>query len=704
MPCAGLPGRPCCTWPTGKVPAKRKQAYPYRTIRTRCAGSAGTSPTHPMTKRPHDSQPLAGNASTPDAGGPDLPLAADTLYRTLVEAVQDYAIFTLDEGGHVSSWNKGAARIKGYRREEILGKHFSHFYTPDAVARRWPDAELKAAAELGRFEDEGWRVRKDGSRFWANVIITALRDADGRLIGFGKVTRDLTEQRRAAEALRQSEESLRLLVEGVKDYALFMLDPGGHIVSWNSGASYIKGYRRDEIIGRHFSLFYPQEDIAAGKPARHLDLARRAGRIEDEGWRVRKDGSLFWANVTLTAVYDDSRALRGFAKVTRDMSERRRREELERSSQRLNEFLATLSHELRNPLAPVRSALTAMRLAPGDGALANQSLALIERQVTHLSRLVDDLLDIGRITSGRIELRTAPVELDEILALAIEGARPALDAKSQRVDVQGAPGTIHLDADKTRLVQVLQNLVLNASKFSPPGTVVTIATAVQNRTLEIRVTDQGRGISPHALDDIFQLFVQESRPGTDVQGGLGIGLSLCRSLVELHGGTIAASSAGPGLGSTFTVRLPLPAARRSDNAHHAALPAAGQDKADLQVQRILLVDDNRDAADSLAMLLEMCGHEVTIAYDGSEALHVAPRCRPHIALIDLAMPGMDGFEVVRAMRGVAGTEATRFVALTGFGQPTDRQQTEAAGFDAHLVKPVELETLFSTIARLRQPG
>ncbi|SPA01722.1 two-component regulatory system protein; signal transduction histidine kinase ATPase [Cupriavidus taiwanensis] len=656
-----------------------------------------------MTRRSDDPQPLAGNASSPEASGPDYPNAADTPYRTLVEAVQDYAIFTLDVGGHVSSWNKGAARIKGYRREEILGKHFSQFYTPDAVARRWPDAELKAAAELGRFEDEGWRVRKDGSRFWANVIITALRDAEGRLIGFGKVTRDLTEQRRAAEALRQSEESLRLLVEGVKDYALFMLDPGGHIVSWNSGASYIKGYRRDEIIGRHFSLFYPQEDIAAGKPARHLDLARRAGRVEDEGWRVRKDGSLFWANVTLTAVYDDSRALRGFAKVTRDMSERRRREELERSSQRLNEFLATLSHELRNPLAPVRSALTAMRLAPGDGALANQSLALIERQVTHLSRLVDDLLDIGRITSGRIELRTGPVELDEIIGLAIEGARPALDAKSQRVDVQGAPGTIRMDADRTRLVQVMQNLVLNASKFSPPGTVVTIATAVQNRTLEIRVTDQGRGISPHALEDIFQLFVQESRPGTDVQGGLGIGLSLCRSLVELHGGTIAATSAGPGLGSTFTLRLPLPAARQPDDAHGAGLPATGQAKADLQVQRILLVDDNRDAADSLAMLLEMCGHEVTIAYDGSEALHVAPRCRPHIALIDLAMPGMDGFEVVRAMRGVAGTESTRFVALTGFGQPADRQHTETAGFDAHLVKPVELETLFGTIARLRQP-
>jgi PAS domain S-box-containing protein len=656
-----------------------------------------------MTRRPDDPQPRAGNASSQEAGGPDDRPAADTPYRTLVESVQDYAIFTLDVDGHVSSWNKGAARIKGYRREEILGKHFSQFYTPDAVARRWPDAELKAAAELGRFEDEGWRVRKDGSRFWANVIITALRDADGRLIGFGKVTRDLTEQRRAAEALRQSEESLRLLVEGVKDYAIFMLDPGGHIVSWNSGASYIKGYRRDEIIGQHFSLFYPQEDIAAGKPARHLELARRAGRIEDEGWRVRKDGSLFWANVTLTVVYDESRALRGFAKVTRDMSERRRREELERSSQRLNEFLATLSHELRNPLAPVRSALTAMRLAPEDGALANKSLALIERQVTHLSRLVDDLLDIGRITSGRIELRTGLVEFSEIIALAIEGARPALDAKAQRVDVQGPPGTVRMDADKTRLVQVMQNLVLNASKFSPPGTVVTILTTVQNRTLEVRVTDQGRGISPHAIEEIFQLFVQESRPGTDVHGGLGIGLSLCRSLVELHGGTIAATSAGPGLGSTFSVRLPLPAAHQSDASRGTTLPATGQARPDPQAQRILLVDDNRDAADSLAMLLEMCGHEVTIAYDGSEALHVAPRCRPHIALIDLAMPGMDGFEVVRAMRCVPGTESTRFIALTGFGQPADRQHTEAAGFDAHLVKPVELETLFGTIARLRQP-
>lgn len=663
-----------------------------------------------MKKAPADPQDLAGTARGQAAGpvSAEIPagaprdaqadLSADASYRTLVESIQDYAIFTLDVDGHVSSWNKGAARIKGYTREEILGKHFSQFYTPDAIARHWPGAELKAAAEMGRFEDEGWRVRKDGTRFWANVVITALRNADGRLIGFGKVTRDMTEQRRNAEALRQSEETLRLLVEGVKDYAVFMLDPGGHVISWNSGASYIKGYRRDEIIGRHFSVFYPPEDVAAGKPARHLERARRGGRIEDEGWRVRKDGSLFWANVTLTAVYDESRALRGFAKVTRDMSERRRREELERSSQRMNEFLATLSHELRNPLAPVRSALGAMRLAPGDDSVAEKSLRLIERQVGHLSRLVDDLLDIGRITSGRIELRTEPVEFNEIVALGIEAALPALEAKSQRVDVQTHASAIPMNADKTRLVQVMQNLMLNASKFSPPGSSIAIVTTMQKRTLLIQVIDQGRGIAPEALEDIFNLFVQESRPGTDTQGGLGIGLSLCRSLVELHGGTIAASSAGPGLGSTFTLRLPLPASHENTRPQPSR-PAAQA----LQAQRILLVDDNRDAADSLAMLLEMCGHEVTIAYDGAEALHVAPRCRPQIALIDLAMPGMDGFEVVQAMRGVAGTEQTHFVALTGFGQPADRKQTEKAGFDAHLVKPVELETLFGTIARLQHP-
>nr|WP_315597098.1 PAS domain S-box protein [uncultured Cupriavidus sp.] len=613
-------------------------------------------------------------------------------YRTLVETITDYAIFSLDATGHITSWNAGAQRIKGYAREEILGQHFSRFYTAEANARNWPAMELEAATRLGRFEDEGWRVRKDGTEFWANVIITALRDPHGKLIGFAKVTRDMTEQRRTAEALRQSEETFRLLVESVKDYAIFMLDVSGRIISWNAGASYIKGYRRDEIIGKHFSVFYPPDDVAADKPGRELQIAREQGRVEDEGWRVRKDGSLFWANVTITAVYDETRVLRGFAKVTRDMSERKRLEELEQSARRMNEFLATLSHELRNPLAPMRNALTVMQLRPDDPQAIQKSVGLVERQMSHLTRLVDDLLDVGRIASGKIELRHEPVDATKIIALGIEAAEPALAAKSQTVTVTTGASQMPLLADKTRLSQVMQNLLLNASKFSPPGTAIAVSASTSQRTLVIQVIDHGRGISPGALESIFNLFVQEDRPGSSAQGGLGIGLSLCRSLVEMHGGSISASSGGPGLGATITVQLPM-----------AAMPdmpdtPGGSGIAPSHRRRVLLVDDNRDAADSMSILLEMSGHEVTIAYDGMEAIHAAARVRPDIALIDLAMPGMDGFAVIHALRGMPALANTRYVALTGFGQTSDREQTAAAGFDTHLVKPVELEVLLKVIA------
>ncbi|QET01856.1 PAS domain S-box protein [Cupriavidus pauculus] len=632
----------------------------------------------------------AGEAATVTAT-PVQP-AGDERFRTLVETITDYAIFTLDATGHVTSWNAGAARIKGYAAHEIIGSHFSRFYTEEAKARDWPGAELLAAAEHGRFEDEGWRVRKDGTQFWANVIITALRDPSGRLTGFGKVTRDMTERRNAAEALRRSEETFRMLVESVKDYAIFMLDPQGYIMSWNSGASYIKGYRRDEIIGEHFSRFYPADDVRMGKPDLELEIARHEGRVEDEGWRVRKDGTLFWADVTITAIYDESEALRGFAKVTRDMSERKRLEELERSGRRMNEFLATLSHELRNPLAPVRNALTVMRLRPGDLAATEKGLGLIDRQVTHLTRLVDDLLDVGRIASGKIELRREPIDACDVVVLGIEAAQPALDAKGQTVSINADAGALPLFVDKTRLVQVIQNLLLNAAKFSPPGSPVAISIHAQGRTLVIQIIDQGRGISRDALDDIFNLFVQEDRPGSNAQGGLGIGLSLCRSLIEMHGGSITAMSEGAGLGSTFTIRLPM------------ASSAAASDRADddrtagTRPLRVVLVDDNRDAADSMAMLLEMSGHEVAVAYDGMEAVHAAARVRPDVALIDLAMPGMDGFAVIHALRGMPALSGTRYVALTGFGQASDRQQTQDAGFHAHLVKPVDLDKLLATLA------
>ncbi len=331
--------------------------------------------------------------------------------QLLVEAVIDYGIFILDPQGFVVSWNTGAQKLKGYTAGEIIGRHFSTFYSPEAVASGWPEEELRRAVRDGRIEDEGWRIRKDGSRFWANVTITPIYGDGGALTGFAKVTRDLTERRAHEEELRASEERFRLLVESVRDYAIFMLDTDGIVRSWNAGAHSIKGYTADEIIGRHFSVFYTPQDREAGKPAHGLRTAIANGRTEDEGWRVRKDGSVFWADVVITAVRDRNGELIGFAKVTRDMTERRRFEELERSSQMMNEFLAMLAHELRNPLAPIRNAVTVMQLESLPSPTLRNCRDIIDRQLTHVTRLVDDLLDIGRLTTGKVKLHRELVHL-----------------------------------------------------------------------------------------------------------------------------------------------------------------------------------------------------------------------------------------------------------------------------------------------------
>ncbi|MGF6509542.1 hybrid sensor histidine kinase/response regulator [Paraburkholderia sp. 32] len=638
------------------------------------------------------SHDYAERARVPAEAAPSAPVGID--YLSLVQAISDYAIFLLDAKGNIVSWNAGAQKLKGYAQSEIVGQHFSRFYTEEAVARGWPTYELEQAALTGRFEDEGWRVRKDGTTFWANVVITAIRNEKGAVTGFAKITRDLTAQREYLEALRQSEERFRLLVDSVKDYAIFMLDPQGFVVSWNSGAARIKGYTHDEIVGRHFSQFYVPEEAAAGKPARELAIARQIGAVEDEGWRMRKDGSTFWANVIITAVYDESRRLRGFAKVTRDLTERRRREELERSGERMREFLATLAHELRNPLAPVRNAVGTMQMETDLSPVVARARDLIDRQVTHLTRLVDDLLDIGRIMSDKVELRIARVDLAELVARAIEAARPFTDSREQRVVAHVPDAPVMIRGDMTRLVQVLQNLLHNASKFSPNGSAIEMQGRVDFRMAVLEVRDPGCGIPVRSLDKIFELFAQEKEGQSFGEGGLGIGLTLCKSLVEMHGGSIVASSEGLGLGSTFTLSLPL-ASAQSDTAESGTIDAAPH----VQPLRILLVDDNRDSADSLAMLLELKGHEVRIAYEGEQALQISPRFSPHLALIDLAMPKMDGYATLAAMRARPEMSRTMYAAMTGFGHASDLDRTRHAGFHAHLVKPVEMAVLDALLAK-----
>ena len=360
-----------------------------------------------MTTSPHPPPPAASDHPT------------DERFRLLVENVQDYAIFMLDPQGRVATWNAGAQRLKGYAASEVIGRHFELFYPPDAVERGWPKEELRRALEFGRVEDEGWRVRKDGSRFWASVVITVLFDGAGVLQGFAKVTRDLTERRAHEEAMRQSEEQLRLLMGAVADYAIFMLDAEGKVLSWNTGAERINRYREDEVLGRHFSMFFTADDVAAGVPARELAVALRNGRAEAEGWRVRKGGEVFWAAAVLTPVIGPDGDLRGYAKVTRDLSEPRRAAELERSSRRMEEFLAMLAHELRNPLAPLRNAVEIMTLKGGLPPYMSAVSAMIDRQVRQLTRLVDDLLVLAREDAS--DVRTERVDLAEIARAA---ARP----------------------------------------------------------------------------------------------------------------------------------------------------------------------------------------------------------------------------------------------------------------------------------------
>jgi PAS domain S-box-containing protein len=617
--------------------------------------------------------------------------SVENRFQLLVDAVVDYGIFMLDPQGHVMSWNSGAAKLKGWERDEIVGQHFSIFYPKEVAASGWPEEELRRAKQLGRFEDEGWRMRKDGSRFWANVIITALYDRGGDLTGFAKITRDLTERRQHEEELRESEARFRLLVESVRGYAIFMLDENGNVRSWNGGAQALKGYTTEEIVGRHFSAFYTPDDIEAGLPASELREARQEGRAEREGWRVRKDGSLFWANVVVTAVYGTNGELIGFVKVTRDMTDRRRLEELERSSRMMSEFLAMLAHELRNPLAPMRNAVTLMQLEHTASPALRNARDIIDRQLTHVTHLVDDLLDIGRLTTGKITLRQERVGIADLVSRSVETARPLLESRRHTLTIDLPPRPVYVRADPTRLSQILQNLLVNAAKYTPEGGRVRITVQSADGFVTVAVADNGRGIAKKDLGRIFELFAQGDH-GTPNESGLGVGLTLARSLAELHGGRLDAESPGPGQGSTFLLRLPAADRNESAAADH---PTTGF--------RVLVVDDNRDSADSVTAIIRLLGYHCECVYNGDAALAVAAQRAPQMVLLDLAMPGIDGYQTLERLRALAGARNVFAVAMTGYGSHEDRQRTSSAGFDAHLTKPVELNSLVGLINQARQP-
>lgn len=945
-------------------------------------------------------------------------------FNQLVAGVCDYAIVLLDCQGNIASWNAGAQQIKGYQAKEIIGQHFSQFYPPEIVASGLPAHELHEAARTGRFEDEGWRLRKDGSRFWANVVITALRDHAGELRGYLKITRDLTgrkqaeenarillqeevarqaaeagareservrrEERRqrdqlhvtlasigdavivtdqggavtfmnpvaerltgwkAADASGQSLEQIfsifneetglpvdnpvrKVLQQGVtiglanhtvlrsrdgrdipiddsaapirgedgsiwgvvlvfrdvtearravearlhlaaivesSEDAIISKNLDGIIVSWNQGADQLYGYKADEIIGQPLARLVPP-DHPDELPALMARLGR-GERIEHfETVRVRKDGSRLDVSLTISPVRNAEGKIIGASKIARNITARKRSEaglrflaeaskllaklqdvpstlqkiaglavphfadwcavdllepdgslrrvavahvdpskvelahelhrrhppdptaergawqvlrsgtaellteipdsllqasvrdpeiltlirhlglrsyigvplqvrgqsigaitfiaaesgqrygpgdlrlaedlaqragiaienaqlysELKETDRRKNEFLAMLSHELRNPLAPIRNALQIMKMPGVTAEEIDAARQMTERQVQHLVRLVDDLLDVSRIMRGRIELRKETVELPAIIANAVETVQPILDAQGQHLNVQLPPEPLKLAGDPTRLVQVFGNLLNNAAKYSQGPGQIDLCAECQGQEVVVRIKDQGMGMGPDLLPQVFDLFVQGDASLDRSRGGLGIGLTVVRKLIELHGGQISAHSEGIGKGSTFTVRLPLLPVSPLNPRVEAMAPQAGP----TPTRKVLVVDDNLDAAHSLATLLQIWGHEICIAHSGPEALQAAATFQPEIVLLDIGLPGMNGYEVARQLRQQPRSQRLVLAAVTGYGQEHDRRQSGEAGFDHHLTKPVAPATLQNLLAEVR---
>ena len=501
---------------------------------------------------------------------PAWPFGADRgAIESILAGVRDYAIFLLDCQGRVLTWNSGAEAIKGYDAEEVVGRHISLFYTPEDAAARRPERLLRIAAEEGRVEDEGWRVRKDGTRFWADVVISAITDASGSVIGYSKVTRDLTDRVAAENRVRLSEERLRLMIASVRDYAIVMLDERGYVATWNPGAERISGYDQDEIIGRHFSTFYVPIDVARGKPERDLAFARTLGSVEDEVEQVKKDGSSYLANVVISGIRDDRGTLVGFTQVIRDLTERRRLEgdlalraiEQARAEEAIRErdvFLSIAAHELRTPITAFRLKLEGISKVVDsklEGRAAGEIIGTrvkdALRHVDRINDLVERLLDVSRVANRTLDMRYEPVDLSALVATAVEDQQD--NARHGEVSLRfRASGDCAGSWDRRRMEQVVLNLVSNAIKYGDGKPVDVVVEGGTDEVL-VTVTDHGIGIDPSDVERIFHPF--ERAAPVQHYPGLGLGLYVARRIVEAHRGSLDVRS-DAATGTVFTVVLP----------------------------------------------------------------------------------------------------------------------------------------------------
>jgi PAS domain S-box-containing protein len=512
---------------------------------------------------------------------------------------------------------------------------------------------------------------------------------DGALRGFVGSVLDIDKEKRTEDALRNSVQLYRAIGESI-NYGVWVCDPTGRTVYASQSFLDLVGMTQEEIADFGWGRALHPDDVERTR-AFWQECVRSGEQWDIEHRFKGVDGHWHPVLARGVPVKNERGETTAWAGINLDISRLKQVEdELREVDRRKDEFLATLAHELRNPLAPIRNSLHVLRLAP-DAAQSERVHEMIDRQVNHLIRLVDDLLEVARITSGKIELRRERIELAEVVRAAVEASRPAIERARHELVLALSPDPLVLDADGVRLAQIVGNLLNNAAKYTEERGTIWVRAEREGDWVTLSVRDTGVGIPPAMLPRVFDLFTQVDRTLGRAQGGLGIGLALVKRLVEMHGGRVEARSAGRGEGSVFTVRLPLaPAlARAPDSAASDAEPLAPH----TQRRKFLVVDDNRDAADSLALLLRLQGAEVRVAYDGPSALDSARASRPDIVLLDLGLPGMDGFEIAAQMRAESALAGTRLVALTGWGQPEHRRATREAGFDHHLVKPVDMGDL-----------
>jgi PAS domain S-box-containing protein len=624
-------------------------------------------------------------------------LRAARLLAAIVESSDD-AIVSKTLEGVIQSWNASAERLFGYTAEQAVGRHISLIIPPDRLGEEAHIiASLKAGHRVDHFETV--RVRSDGRSILVSLTISPIKDEEGRIIGASKIARDITRQRQAEE----DRQKFVTLVESSTDF-IGMCDLAGIPFYVNRAGLKLVGLDGIEQARRTSvrDFFFPEDQPEMMEKFFPSVLEKGHGEIEVR-FRNFKTGEARWMAYKVLTLADASGRTVGFATVSQDVTERRQMADslrkvaadLSEADHRKDEFLAILAHELRNPLAPIRNALQTLRLAP-DRATRDQARTMMERQLGQMVRLVDDLLDVNRITRGKLELRKERVPLAEVVQSAVETSRPVIDHLGHQLTVTLRQQPIFVDADLTRLAQVFSNLLNNSAKYTDRGGRIWLTAEQQGDEVVVSVKDTGIGIAADQLPRLFEMFSQVDGALERAQGGLGIGLTLVKWLVEMHGGRVEAASAGLGQGAEFTVRLPVSKASdpRQGEEHSPAAPKS---------LRILIVDDNRDGADSLAMLLHILGNDSHTAYDGQQGVEMAEKVRPDVILLDIGLPKLNGYEACRRIRNQPWANKVVLIALTGWGQEEDRRRSQEAGFDYHMVKPVDPQELLRLLAELK-PG